>query len=272
MNSFHSFVKRSGLLGLVIILLSFSCSNEKQVSSSPSTFTAKSYIALSVELIESVKAGQDPVELRKKLARLRVDSLATHLRSDEQKKAFWINVYNAYVQLLLKENPKHYENRSQFFSEKQIPIARNTFSLDEIEHGIIRGSQWKYAFGYIKNPFASKEEKMLRVDKVDGRIHFALNCGAMSCPPIAIFHSEDFDQKVDKVIQQFLQANSFHYTADDRVNVSSLFNWFKGDFGGKKGVYSFLNKYSIIPEGSKPDLQFNKYNWQLKLDNYYEEE
>ena len=57
------------------------------------------------------------------------------------------------------------------------------FTLDEIEHGVLRCNK-----GHPKDqkPMFSDEEarKSLALSSLDPRIHFALNCGATSCPPI----------------------------------------------------------------------------------------
>ena len=57
------------------------------------------------------------------------------------------------------------------------------FTLDEIEHGVLRCNR-----GHPKDqkPMFSDEEarESLALNSLDPRIHFALNCGATSCPPI----------------------------------------------------------------------------------------
>ena len=55
-----------------------------------------------------------------------------------------------------------------------------SFSLDDIEHGILRRN--------ARNHIEVGDSKLTHmVDKVDYRIHFALNCGAQSCPAIAFY-------------------------------------------------------------------------------------
>ncbi len=56
-------------------------------------------------------------------------------------------------------------------------------SLDEIEHGILWRSKCKLSLGYFNKIFKSRFEKAFRVDKLDYRIHFALNCGAPEMNP-----------------------------------------------------------------------------------------
>jgi hypothetical protein len=50
------------------------------------------------------------------------------------------------------------------------------------------------------------------------------------------------------------------------VTVTPLMSWFRGDFGGKKGVIKdFLVPYGIIPEGLDASLSYGDYDWNLEL-------
>ena len=70
------------------------------------------------------------------------------------------------------------------------------FSFDNIEHDIIRGSRIKWSLGYLKKWFVSKEIKALQLDKREARIHFTLNCGAKSCPPVDIYEAKKLEATV----------------------------------------------------------------------------
>lgn len=48
---------------------------------------------------------------------------------------------------------------------------------------------------------------------------------------------------------------------------SPLFSWFRGDFGGKRGIQKFLQKYDAIPAG-KYDVGYKSYDWTLLTGNY----
>ena len=72
------------------------------------------------------------------------------LTSDPQKIAFWVNTYNAWYQIL--RGQRHVE-RSRIYSAREIAIGSNDrFSLDEVEHGILRRVRLKYLAGYVPNP------------------------------------------------------------------------------------------------------------------------
>lgn len=228
------------------------------------------YVALSKDLIRVARNKTSYADIKQKLATVPVDTLAKELDNDEAKKAFWINIYNAYVQLVLSENPDLFEDRDKFFGEDRVTIAGHELSFDEIEHGIIRNSKVKWLLGFVKNPFASKLIRTFRVDKVDPRIHFTINCGAKSCPKVAIYTVKTLDQQLDIATRQYLQETTTYKPEEEKVYVTSLLSWFRGDFGGKKGIQDFLKAYDIIPEESDPALEFKEYDWTLDLGNYKE--
>ena len=261
------------LLSLVLTL-SYSllmCTSAQESPSSSSTHPNKEYphVELSKELIRTAQNKADYAAIKEKLAQVPREALAKELDNDQAKKAFWINVYNGFVQHILMDNPELFEDRGAFFSEPRVTIAGKALSFDDIEHGIIRGSRVKWLLGLIKDPFAGKYERTFRVDKTDGRIHFALNCGAKSCPYVATYDANYMDAQLDEIARQFLNRTSTYQSNEEKVYVTSLFSWFRGDFGGKNGIKDdFLKKYDVIPEDADPDLEYKEYDWTLELGNY----
>ena len=262
--------KVSSILGVFLLLLSFSCSSGKKLIKSGSIDANNKYINLSIELMSAAKGKEEGLSIRKKLAEVHPDTLKGYLVTDNQKKAFWINVYNAHIQFFLSKKPERFENRGKFFGAKQITIAQKLLSFDDIEHGIIRSSKFKLALGLIKNPFAGKYEKQFRTRKTDGRVHFALNCGAKSCPLVATYDAANFDSKINEVAQNFLRKMSTYNKEENKIITTTLFSWFRGDFGGKGGIIKLLKNYEIIPKGADPEIEYDTYDWTLSLGNYYE--
>lgn len=212
---------------------------------------------------------QEPTDSLVALLQSSTDAdLTTQLITDDQKKAFWINIYNAFTQIILSKNPEKYTSRNKFFGDKQINIAERQLSLDDIEHGILRHSQVKWGLGYLHKWFPSDFEKKNRVNKVDYRIHFALNCGAKSCPPIAFYKPDQLQKQLDLATSVYLKGESEYNTNEDKVYVPALMGWFRGDFDGKKNMKLLLKKLSIIPADKNPTIVFKKYDWQLFLENY----
>jgi len=226
-----------------------------------------SAVDMSVALLIAIKSGQSTEQLTKQLESITRETLKSELQTDAQKLAFWINIYNAYIQLKLTERPEYYEDRRGFFKKKFIPLAGENMSFADIEHGIIRRSQFEYFMGYLRNPFVKKYKKILRPKKGDYRIHFALNCGAKSCPPVGIYHPDTLDKQLDEMARRFLKNFSTYDVESNEVMTTPLFSWFRGDFKGKKGIKKILHENGIIPDVNV-NLKFDKYDWTLALDNF----
>ncbi len=222
-------------------------------------------IKWSQELLYAVRTDEPTDSLEKKLELVSIEELTTQLKTDAERKAFWLNIYNAFTQISLKKNPDAYKKRNKFFGNKFIHIAGHIISLDLVEHGIIRRSKAKYSLGHFNKLFKSKFEKQFRVDRLDYRIHFALNCGAKSCPPIAFYKPEQIDKQLDIATKAYLKNETLFNGKDLTVELPAILNWFRGDFGGKKGIIRLLHQQGIVPENVKPGIQWKKYDWTLML-------
>jgi hypothetical protein len=226
------------------------------------------HIKLSQQLLYAVKTEGDSVDTyMQQLQAADVEVLQAQLTTDALKKAFWLNIYNTYVQWLLQKDPERYKTRSSFFSGKLVPIAGRVLSLDDIEHGILRRSRVKWSLGHIGKLFPNSFEKNFRVDVIDERIHFALNCGAKSCPPIAYYAPEKMDAQLELSTKNYLRSEVEYHAEKNVAYLPAIMSWFRADFGGKKGMRALLKKHNINT-GQKPSIQFKKYNWELFLNNY----
>lgn len=271
MTSSKPFLQLSVFIPVLFVLLSFSCANQKVMVQNTDVLANNKFVMLSIEMADAVRNKKNTDELKARYEKLNVDTLAKYLSTEQQKKAFWINTYNSYIQISLTENPQLFEDRGDFFGKPRIIIAHRKLSFDDIEHGIIRGSKMKFSLGLLKKPFVDDFEKKLRTKHEDGRIHFALNCGAKSCPLIATYDAKSFDSKIDKVAKSFLHRVSTYKKEDNTVLTTPLFSWFRGDFEGKGEILKLLKQYEVIPEDSDPKIEYDTYDWTLSLRNYYKE-
>lgn len=220
------------------------------------------------QLLLAVKMQESTDGLRKALERITLKELKDSLNSDDCKKAFWVNIYNAYYQILRKVEGVE---KPAIFTKKLICIANTSWSLDDIEHGILRRYRSKYSLGYLPQLFASKMIKELAVSNIDYRIHFALNCGAKSCPPIAFYSVEQVEPQLEMATLSFLESETDTFNEKREIHVNRILMWFLADFGGKKGIRKILNeKLQIDTKGFK--LVFKSYSWDELLDNYSEGE
>jgi thiol-disulfide isomerase/thioredoxin len=234
----------------------------------PSAKSNNITVQLSQDFLYAAKTGEAVKNYLDQLKELDYKTLKNALITNDEKKAFWINIYNAYSLQALLKNPDRYKDRSAFFKAKEINIAGKRFSLDDIEHGILRHSKIKWLLGYVDKLFPGKTEKELRVNRLDYRIHFALNCGAKSCPPIAYYNDRTLDTQLDLATKAYLTSEVVYDSAANVANVPKLMSWFRADFGGKKGAVRILKKYGVLPASADPKIRFNAYDWNLHLNNF----
>lgn len=242
--------------------------NKPQTVTAINLVSSNKLVQLSQEFMYAAKTGDSTASLIQSLAGINYDDLKNQLQSDEEKKAFWINLYNGYTQVLLKQNPESYKKRSRFFTARQITIAGKAFSLDDIEHGILRRSKIKWSLGHLNKLFPGRTEKELRVDELDYRLHFALNCGAKSCPPIAFYNPENLNPQLELATNAYLQSESEYDEKSNILKLPAIMGWFRRDFGGKRKMIELAKAKKIIPQDASPKIRFKSYDWTLYTDNY----
>lgn len=219
---------------------------------------------LSEDLLLAVKMQKSTKELVLQMKELSISQLQTDLNNDDSKKAFWINCYNAFFQILRKEKGM---DKPGIYRDKVTTIAGRNWSLDEMEHGILRRYRYKLSLGYLPNIFAPALIKKMAVEKIDYRIHFALNCGAKSCPPIAFYNVDRIEQQLEMASLSFLEGETDVFPDKKEIHISRLFQWFAGDFGGKRGTRQILQeKLKLETKGQK--IIYKEYSWEEELDNY----
>jgi thiol-disulfide isomerase/thioredoxin len=234
----------------------------------PFVVNENNLVKLSQDFMYASKTGDAVEPFLTRLKDMDYHDLQNKLVTDDEKMAFWINLYNAYTSVALHNDPEQYKKRSRFFKKKNIVVAGKTLSLDKIEHGILRRSKIKWSLGYFSKWFPGKAEKQLRVNKLDYRIHFALNCGAKSCPPIAFYNPASISKQLDQATRAYLGSEARYNYEKNTLYLPAIISWFRRDFGGKKKVVSLMRSLQLVPFDAKPQIKFNKYNWALYLDNY----
>ena len=197
------------------------------------------------------------------------------LSSTEARRAFWINLYNALVidaviDLGVKKSVA--EGRLgmlTFFRHAAYSVNGKRVSLEDIEHGILRGNKGNpYVPGVH---FRSSDARFKWALPLDPRVHFALNCGGKSCPPIRSFAAEKLDEQLDIAARSFVNGTVDIEPGSGMVAASKIFSWYAGDFGGRNGVVDFLIHH--LPNGNRREfittnresivLSYKAYDWSL---------
>ncbi|MDI5887121.1 DUF547 domain-containing protein [Flavobacterium yafengii] len=194
------------------------------------------YTTLSEEILSVAKSGKDTIALRRQLFYIRKVKLEKSLNTDDLKKTFWINIYNAFYLINLTEA----KQGKEIFNLKRIKIARAVFSLNDIEHGILRKYKFKIGFGYITNPFYSHFIKTLAVSKVDYRIHFALRSICLEKKTIDYFDYEEIDKQLTIVTKDFIHLETEFDNESKIIRASDFLLSYLSDFGGKNSVKQLL--------------------------------
>lgn len=219
---------------------------------------------ISEELLLALKTNKPYAQLVSDMAAIDRQAIDAELTDDNKKKAFWINAYNSFFLILRKHQNI---DKSKIYLGKLIDIAGQKMSLDDIEHGILRKYRIKKSLGYLPNWFAASWIKKWAVDVIDYRIHFALNCGAVSCPPIAFYNSDRIDHQLETATYSFLESEVKINELEKTAEISKLFQWYHGDFGGDSGIRKIIKKY-LEKDISGYPISYAPYDFSEDLDNF----
>ncbi|MBC8111382.1 MAG: DUF547 domain-containing protein [Verrucomicrobia bacterium] len=183
------------------------------------------YQQLSEQWLLATKRKSPTRDLVQMFAQADWKEIATELNDDNHKKAFWINIYNAQVQYLLTEKPVLFADKSLFYSNPMLNIGGKKLSLNLIEHGLLRRASPIISLGYISNPLPSRFEKEYMISVKDFRIHFTLNCGAKSCPPIAFYQAQFLESQLDTAMAGYLEEMCRYEEETKTVFVPKILFW-----------------------------------------------
>ena len=127
--------------------------------------------------------------------------------------AYWINAYNALVlrgiiDAYPVESVKDIKLFNGFFNRQTWHVGGRPLTLDKIENDIIRPQ--------FNEP----------------RIHFVLNCGAKSCPPLEnrAFTGALLEDRLEKALIRFTASENFFYLQEDQLILSKIIDWYRSDF------------------------------------------
>lgn len=178
------------------------------------------------------------------------------LNNDEAKKAFWINMYNGITIYFIIEHQVETSvlDIEGFFSNLKVSIGSHEWSLDDIEHGILRRNGERRNQKPLQFQEGNPKFKLM-VEKVDARIHFALNCGGISCPPMAFYSVEEIDAQLDLATDSFLVSGFIVDDEKREIKCSSIFDWYKNDFGAM---------YLLDPKYCEYQVYLEPYHWTLQ--------
>ena len=107
------------------------------------------------------------------------------------------------------------------------------------------------------------------VHQLDYRIHFSLNCGAKSCPPIAFYRAKEIDDQLNLATRSFLESETEFNDEEKKAWVTRIFLWFYADFGGNKGIRAILTE-QLGRDVNLYKIKYKSYSWDDDLENFVE--
>jgi hypothetical protein len=175
--------------------------------------------------------------------------------------AFWANLYNALtLKVVLDRHPVRSirDIRStgvpldprQFngpWRTRLVVIEGRAMSLDDIEHGVMRPT--------FRDP----------------RVHYAVNCASIGCPNLRprAFTAAGLEAELDDAARAFVNhPRGVGVQPDGRLRVSSIYHWFREDFGGTEaGVIAHLRRHAAAPLAARLEagtmIAGHDYDWAL---------
>ncbi|MCZ0941644.1 MAG: DUF547 domain-containing protein [Gammaproteobacteria bacterium] len=167
--------------------------------------------------------------------------------------AYWINLYNALTVFVIVprypvDSIKDIKSGLIDFGPwnlELIPVQGVKLTLNNIEHGILRPI-WR-----------------------DPRIHYAVNCASIGCPNLApeAYRSDNLERLLEQGATEYINHPRGAQVRDGKLLVSSIYDWFKADFGGTdEGVFAHLARYArpeLAAQLSGYDSFDDDYDWSL---------
>lgn len=179
----------------------------------------------------------------------------TILKTEAEKTAFWINVYNGLTNywIITKGIQKSMMEQPLLVMFAQMVVGGYKMTLDDIEHGILRSN--RRSTYKLWRQFSNKDTRnQLKVAQVDYRIHFALNCGAKSCPPVAFYDADKLDEQLKLAEENFVAQEFLVDDAQKVISCSKIFWLYKKDFE---------QVYINAPQYKSYKIKYRKYDFSV---------
>lgn len=176
---------------------------------------------------------------------------------EDARHALLINAYNAYTLKLIVEHYPGIDSIKDIDSPWKTSrwvVAGHTLSLDDIEHGLIR--------------------PIYR----DSRIHFAVNCAAVGCPPLAAepYEGASLEAQLDRATRRALHDERYARVTDGRLELTQVMNWYRKDFLDEdfspraQTLAAYAARYGtdelrdfVEAHDGDPPVGFIDYDWRL---------
>lgn len=183
--------------------------------------------------------------------------------------AFWINIYNTLVIDAIIRFSITGNVGPRLFRRAAYRIDGLRFCLDDIEHGVLRGNRRHPLFRIP--PFGPLDQRRsASLPRLDPRLHFALVCGARSCPPIRVYRGSELDKQLDTAALNLING---HWVELERtrsaLHISPIFKWYQADFEEIGGVRATIARYATDEQlksaarDNSVSISYQTYDWSV---------
>ena len=172
--------------------------------------------------------------------------------SDNEKIAYWLNAYNAFTVKYIVDN---YPVKSIKDLGAKNPI-------------IFVNTAWDNKFFEIdgrKTDLNNIEQRILRQNFTEPRIHFALNCASMSCPKLRkeAYEADKLDKQLTDQAKEFMADKNRNKVSEGKV--SAIFDFYTKDFTKWSGktLVGYINQYAPTPLKEGKKVEYLGYDWSI---------
>ena len=189
-----------------------------------------------------------------------------------QRLPFWLNVYNALVlqAVVARGVTDSVRSVGDFYGESKYEVGGHEFSLDDIEHGLLRANEPARRGAW--RPLRENDPRQrLAPILFDERVHFAMYSACRSSPWLETFTDAGLDVQLESATRRYLNAHIRLDPGCKALRVPKVFDWYEADFGGADGVRSFViarlerdeDVEAVDRKGGRVAVKYLEYDWSL---------
>lgn len=185
--------------------------------------------------------------------------------------SFWLNVFNAGV---LRDSPElefaaTAKDVHAFFEQPRLKIGGHAFSLDDVQHGLLRGNVARH--GRLRAPMSRDDPRLAFMPiAFDERMHFALYAASRSSPALRAYDPGSLDKQLEQATGDYLRRTVRIEEDGAVVVLPRLLDWYAKDFGGERGALEFalgrLDDAVVDPvdrRQGRVKITYTEYDWTL---------
>jgi hypothetical protein len=185
------------------------------------------------------------------------------------------------VDARILNRPEQFALLANLYNAKTIDIVLDRYpvkSIKDISLGggllaSIAGGPWKAkvtGLGGLELSLDDIEHRILRPVFRDPRVHYAVNCASIGCPNLRseAFTGAKLSSQLEAGARAYVNNPRGASSSQNGLVVSSIYDWFKADFGGTdEGILAHLRRYAMPDLAAKlktvTSISNYQYDWGL---------